>query len=386
MDKPFLCIDAGFCKSPFCLEKFLQVYDKDRFIKQTFGKGATYGTLTLNERKGNREPNLFVNTYHSLIITQNRRGLPQEFNFYDSIKKLPEILESHLDAKIFVSFAPINQELPYSSPNFSVKREELSYLKQLEIALMELEYVCGRYKQNLCFELNACPHVEAFYENLSLLKDLIETASEFSFKIGIKLPYLLNLPSYFGRLINLLASEPISYVVLTNTLPGKISFEGKPLISPYANGIGGIGGSILTPFAYAMLSETKKVFLKYGREDIKIIASGVTGVFGYEIRGKYAIWIEPLVGREILRLKISELPPLIADFILPAFRVLESIRNGADMVRIGSLCLMLEKPELSTLYTLQALCFLINKRYGIEMETKEIAKFLNSIKFNSSEI
>ncbi|WP_185853611.1 dihydroorotate oxidase [Blattabacterium cuenoti] len=202
-------------------------------------------SCTIQPRKGNVKPRYFEWNMGSI----NSMGLPNlGIDFY-----LNFLEEKKTKKPVFLSISGLSIEENF----FLIKKANSSS----KITAIELNLSCPNLQEEVLVG-----------DDLHKISDFLENVFKFNEKpLGIKLP------PYFkdGSIKNMsliLNQFPIIFVTCINSLPNGIFVDTNnetAVIRP-KNGFGGIGGSIIKPFALANIRK----FYTYLRKDISIIGCG----------------------------------------------------------------------------------------------------------------
>ncbi|WP_185869312.1 dihydroorotate oxidase [Blattabacterium cuenoti] len=243
-------------------------------------------SCTKNPREGNVKPRYFEWNVGSI----NSMGLPNlGIDFY-----LNFLEKKKTKKPVFLSLSGLSIE----ENLFLMKKANFSQ----KVTAIELNLSCPNLRE------------EVLGNDLYKISTFLESIFEFNKKpLGIKLP------PYFKEecIINmslLLNQYPIFFVTCINSLPNGIFIDTdneKTVIQP-KNGFGGVGGSIIKPFALANVRK----FYTYLRKDISIIGCGgiYSGkdIFEYILCGASAVQI----GTQLIKEGISIFDRLKKEFTL----------------------------------------------------------------------
>ncbi|WP_185858630.1 dihydroorotate oxidase [Blattabacterium cuenoti] len=215
-------------------------------LLDSFSGAVVTKSCTRKPRKGNFEPRYFEWNMGSI----NSMGLPNlGIDFYLNFLEKKETKKP-----IFLSISGLSAEENY----FLIKK-------------------ANHYSKITALELNlSCPNLieeeDLISYNFSRISYLLENIFKFNKKpLGIKLPpYFEDLS--IQKMALILNQFPIDFVTCINSLPNGMVVDTKTesvVIQP-KKGFGGIGGSIIKPFALANIRK----FYTYLRKDISIIGCG----------------------------------------------------------------------------------------------------------------
>ncbi len=188
------------------------------------------------------------------------------------------------------------------STNKEIKKNKPIFLSISGLSLKENFFLIKKanlYSNISALELNlSCPNIigkeedELIYNYESLYKFLEKTFKYNKKPLGIKLPPFFRKKDI--KNISLILNKfPISFITCINSIPNGIcvdSYKESTVIQPN-NGLGGIGGTIIKPFALSNIWQ----FNTFLRKDISIIGCGgiISGkdIFDHILCGASAVQI-----------------------------------------------------------------------------------------------
>ncbi|WP_185849337.1 dihydroorotate oxidase [Blattabacterium cuenoti] len=215
-------------------------------LLNSFSGGIVTKSCTYKPRKGNVIPRYFEWNIGSI----NSMGLPNlGINFYLSFLEKKKI-----NKPIFLSISGLSKEENY----FLVKKaNESSKITAIELNL-------------------SCPNIVEKEKMLGYdfyqISNFIENIFKFNKKpLGIKLPPYFR-EEHIKNMALVLNQFPIFFVTCINSLPNGLFIDPmkESVVIRPKKGFGGIGGSIIKPFALANIHK----FYTYLRKDISIIGCG----------------------------------------------------------------------------------------------------------------
>lgn len=255
IEYPFLTNAAG--------EGSKRIDQIERLLKFNPYNSALIGSITLEKREGNLEPNFYY--FENLKSSINSVGL-KNFGLEYYTKNLPKILKENPDCILIgsIAYAPVKEDYK----NF--KAEELNEDMPLQFEILA-EELSKLDREKIFIELNvSCPSINEnslIYEDLKILEKIMGKVERKTKKYTVKLGYML--PNHLSKISSLISSYNPFGVVAINTMPGMILNEhGNSFIN---SSYGGIGGKIIQPFALYTISKLKEKLSKEGRNDIKLI-------------------------------------------------------------------------------------------------------------------
>ncbi|WP_041936799.1 dihydroorotate oxidase [Blattabacterium sp. (Blattella germanica)] len=243
-------------------------------------------SCTRQPRKGNIKPRYFEWNVGSI----NSMGLPNlGIDFY-----LNFLEEKKTKKPVFLSISGLSIEEIF----FLLKKANFSS----KITAIELNLSCPNLQE------------EILGYDLYKIYDFLENVFKFNEKpLGIKLPPYFK-EEYIKNMSLILNQFPIVFVTCINSLPNGIFVDPRnetSVIQP-RNGFGGIGGSIIKPFALANIRK----FYTYLRKDISIIGCGGISygkdIFEHILCGASAVQI----GTQLMKEGISVFERLKKEFTL----------------------------------------------------------------------
>ncbi|WP_202985859.1 dihydroorotate oxidase [Blattabacterium cuenoti] len=214
------------------------------YLLDSFSGAVVTKSCTSKPRIGNPKPRYFEWSVGSI----NSMGLPNlGIDFY-----LNFLEKKKTKKPVFLSISGLSIE-----ENFFLIRKANSSSR---ITAIELNLSCPNIQE------------EVLGEDLHKIYDFLENVFKFNEKpLGIKLPPYFK-EEYIKKISLTFNQFPISFITCINSLPNGIFVDTSnetTVIKP-RNGFGGIGGSIIKPFALANILR----FYTYLRKDISIIGCG----------------------------------------------------------------------------------------------------------------
>lgn len=215
-------------------------------LLNSFSGGVVTKSCTSKPREGNVSPRYFEWNAGSI----NSMGLPNRgINFYISFLEKKKI-----NKPIFLSISGLSPEENY----FLIQKANQSS----KITAIELNLSCP----------NILEKKEILDYNFYKISNFIENIFKFN-----KIPLGIKLPPYFyetqiKNMASILNQFPISFITCINSLPNGlfIDLNQEAVVIRPKKGFGGIGGSVIKPFALANIHK----FYTYIRKDISIIGCG----------------------------------------------------------------------------------------------------------------
>jgi dihydroorotate dehydrogenase len=208
---------------------------------------AVVGSITLEKRKGNPEPNSYIFEDGTSINLVGLKNLGMEY--YE--KNLPKLLEKYHNCLLILNIASAPVRRGYGEMEAKELNEDSSI--QFEI-LNEL----AKIDRRTLIEANlSCPSISdsLIYEDLNLLEKILEKIER---KVGerrytVKVGYML--PEQSSKLVSLISCYNPFGVVAINTMPGfMLDEKGRPYLWKGSGGYVGVGGRRIRPFALYTVS------------------------------------------------------------------------------------------------------------------------------------
>ena len=228
-------------------------------------RSAVIGSITLEKREGNPEPNFYY--LEDLKTSINSIGLKNPGMEYYT-KNLPRILEENPEGFLILSIAWAPAEKGYKN----IKAEELNEDPSLQFEILTQELV-KIDRERILIELNlSCPSINdsLLYEDLESVGRILEKVEKKTKRYTIKLGYML--PNHLNKMVSLVSSYNPFGIVAINSIPGMFVDEnGKSYI---AKKYGGVAGKLIQPFALYTVSKLREKLDEEERKDIKIIGCG----------------------------------------------------------------------------------------------------------------
>ena len=241
-----------------------------RIISYNPCRAAVVGSITLEKREGNPEPNFYY--FENLKSAINSVGLKNPgLNYYK--KNLPKLLSEFPKSLLILSIAYAPLQNDYKGE----EKKELNKNPSLQFKILCEELIKINSKRILT-EINlSCPNVkeELLYEDLNLTREILEVVEKESGekKYTIKIGYML--PKHLNQFVSLISSYNPLGIVAINSMLGRFTDEGGR--SYISEEYGGVSGKIIQPYARFMIYNLRRQLDEEGRRDIKIIACG--GIF-----------------------------------------------------------------------------------------------------------
>lgn len=218
-------------------------------LLNSYSGGVVTKSCTYKPRKGNDLPRYFEWNVGSI----NSMGLPNlGINFYLSFLEKKKI-----NKPIFLSISGLSTEENY----FLVQKANQSS----KVTAIELNLSCPNLVEKEKEEMLG-------YYDFDQISNFIENIFKFNKKpLGIKLPPYFQ-DAHIKNMALILNKFPIFFVTCINSLPNGlfIDINKESVVIRPKKGFGGIGGSIIKPFALANIHK----FYTYLRQDISIIGCG----------------------------------------------------------------------------------------------------------------
>lgn len=243
---------------------------------------AVAGSITIEERKGSREPNFYYSEKTGESI--NHIGLKNPgLNYY--IERLPMInaytksFDKLKNSVLIMSVAYAHVDNSYGE----ISAEELNKHPATQFEILNEKLVKSNPGMKMFVENDvSCPNESEdgslLYEDLKLISQILENIEKASGKKRYTIKFGYMLPGHLNKMAEVVSSYDPFGIVATNTLPGLMLDEkGRSRIYERTRGkggYGGVGGRGIAPLSLGIVSRLRQKFDKLGRNDINVIGSG----------------------------------------------------------------------------------------------------------------